>query len=157
MRACRGNQPTNHWSHSLTRSSLLAGSSDLKPENILLHSSGHIMLTDFDLSKQATVPVQAKIYMGTCAHCCATARFPFASALSLTHSPTSLAGMFDTESEAKVGIVPDLVTNSFVGTEEYIAPEVLIGYGHTSSVDWWTYGILLYEMLVRAASPPSFV
>jgi serine/threonine protein kinase len=37
---------------------------DLKPENILLHSSGHIMLTDFDLSKQATVPVQAKIYMG---------------------------------------------------------------------------------------------
>lgn len=65
--------------------------------------------------------------------------------------------MFDTESEAKVGIVPDLVTNSFVGTEEYIAPEVLIGYGHTSSVDWWTYGILLYEMLVRVDSPPSFV
>lgn len=28
---------------------------DLKPENILLHDSGHIMLTDFDLSKQAAV------------------------------------------------------------------------------------------------------
>ena len=45
------------------------------------------------------------------------------------------------------------MTNSFVGTEEYIAPEVIEGYGHTSSVDWWTFGILLYEMLVRSHSP----
>ena len=38
-------------------------------------------------------------------------------------------------------------TNSFVGTEEYIAPEVIRGKGHTSAVDWWTLGIFLYEML----------
>lgn len=38
-------------------------------------------------------------------------------------------------------------TNSFVGTEEYIAPEVIKGCGHTSAVDWWTLGILVYEML----------
>ncbi|KAJ1565555.1 serine/threonine protein kinase, AGC [Nowakowskiella sp. JEL0078] len=38
-------------------------------------------------------------------------------------------------------------TNSFVGTEEYIAPEVIKGEGHTSAVDWWTLGILLYEMM----------
>ncbi|EOO03573.1 putative serine threonine-protein kinase nrc-2 protein [Phaeoacremonium minimum UCRPA7] len=38
-------------------------------------------------------------------------------------------------------------TNSFVGTEEYIAPEVIKGSGHTSAVDWWTLGILIYEML----------
>jgi protein-serine/threonine kinase len=37
--------------------------------------------------------------------------------------------------------------NSFVGTEEYIAPEVITGVGHTSSVDWWTFGILIFEML----------
>lgn len=30
---------------------------------------------------------------------------------------------------------------------EYIAPEVIKGTGHTSSVDWWTLGILIYEML----------
>jgi serine/threonine protein kinase len=42
---------------------------------------------------------------------------------------------------------PDIITNSFVGTEEYIAPEVIEGFGHTSTVDWWTFGILLYEML----------
>ena len=34
-----------------------------------------------------------------------------------------------------------------MGTEEYIAPEVIKGNGHTSAVDWWTLGILVYEML----------
>ena len=37
-------------------------------------------------------------------------------------------------------------TNSFVGTEEYIAPEVIKGSGQSSAVDWWTFGILVYEM-----------
>lgn len=44
--------------------------------------------------------------------------------------------------------VRDLRTNSFVGTEEYIAPEVIKGTSHSSAVDWWTVGILLFEMLV---------
>ncbi len=47
--------------------------------------------------------------------------------------------------------MPDLVTNSFVGTAEYIAPEVITGFGHSSAVDWWTFGILIYEMLFGRA------
>lgn len=38
-------------------------------------------------------------------------------------------------------------TNSFVGTEEYIAPEVIKGHGHSVAVDWWTVGILSFEMI----------
>ncbi|XP_020197559.1 serine/threonine-protein kinase UCN [Aegilops tauschii subsp. strangulata] len=35
---------------------------------------------------------------------------------------------------------------SFVGTEEYVAPEVVRGDGHEFSVDWWALGVLVYEM-----------
>lgn len=89
---------------------------DLKPENILLHASGHIRLTDFDLSKQATNPMNPKVIK-------------------------SLSGSI------QMGTAQSTQFTSFVGTEEYIAPEVITGWGQTSAVDWWTFGILLFEMM----------
>lgn len=37
--------------------------------------------------------------------------------------------------------------NSFVGTEEYLAPEVIAGSGHGPPVDWWSLGVLIYELV----------
>lgn len=34
------------------------------------------------------------------------------------------------------------------GTPEYIAPEILKNEGHSFAVDWWSFGVLLYEMLL---------
>jgi serine/threonine protein kinase len=34
------------------------------------------------------------------------------------------------------------------GTPEYIAPEILKNEGHNKNIDWWSFGILLYEMYV---------
>lgn len=40
------------------------------------------------------------------------------------------------------------LTNSYCGTPEYFSPEVIIGSGHDHTVDWWTLGVLLFELLI---------
>ncbi|KAH0728748.1 hypothetical protein KY284_004613 [Solanum tuberosum] len=95
---------------------------DLKPENILLQADGHVVLTDFDLSFKTSCKPQVIKHP------------PSKRRSRSTPPPTFVAE-------------PVSQSNSFVGTEEYIAPEIITGAGHSSAIDWWALGILLYEML----------
>lgn len=45
-------------------------------------------------------------------------------------------------------------TWTLCGTPDYLAPEIVAGKGHGKGVDWWTLGILIYEML--ASYPPFY-
>uniref|UniRef100_A0A914WQZ9 Ribosomal protein S6 kinase n=1 Tax=Plectus sambesii TaxID=2011161 RepID=A0A914WQZ9_9BILA len=75
---------------------------DLKLENVMLDGEGHVVLTDFGLSKEFTDP--------------------------------------DVELHR---------ANSYCGTIEYMAPEVVqrTAEGYTEVVDWWSLGVMAFELL----------
>ncbi|MCO5579748.1 hypothetical protein L7F22_033608 [Adiantum nelumboides] len=62
------------------------------------------------------------------------------------------ASILKEDQSAKSSSSDEARSKSFVGTEEYIAPEVIEGTGHDFAVDWWGLGVLLYEM-AHACTP----
>ncbi|XWS71495.1 hypothetical protein CRYUN_Cryun03dG0142600 [Craigia yunnanensis] len=140
---------------------------DLKPENVLVRSDGHIMLTDFDLSlkcddststpkiisdQKPPVPAPQSDYP--------IDHPPFTSssciipncivpAVSCFHQKRKRKRKKKTGHRSGPEFVAepiDVRSMSFVGTHEYLAPEIVSGEGHGSPVDWWTLGIFLHEL-----------
>jgi serine/threonine protein kinase len=110
---------------------------DLKPENLLLDREGYLRWALFPLPTSHTlryIPRSPSSRLNL-------VRFGVPASLSLS---LSLSLRITDFGFAKV--VEDR-TWTLCGTPEYLSPEVILNKGHSKAVDWWSLGILLFEML----------
>lgn len=138
---------------------------DLKPENVLVRDDGHIMLSDFDLSLRCAVSPTLIKSSAFDADPSKRGAFCIEPTTDCIQPACFLPRLFSQKNKnksrkarAECGVPsskhPQLVAEptearsmSFVGTHEYLAPEIIKGEGHGSAVDWWTFGIFLHELL----------
>ncbi|MCJ1314590.1 pkb-activating kinase-like protein [Agyrium rufum] len=94
---------------------------DLKPENVLLDDQMHVKITDFGTAKILKLPTKS------------------ANGMTEPGIPTSSDSRPEDE-ESKA--------NSFVGTAEYVSPELLTEKSACKASDLWAFGCIIYQLLV---------
>ena len=114
---------------------------DLKPDNLLIGRDGHVKLSDFGLCKHVEIkPRKTEVHENI-----------RRDNLGQEGSSGLNRNLYSKRVEYKRS---RKLAYSTVGTPDYIAPEVFGQCGYNETVDWWSVGAILFEMLV--GYPPFF-
>ena len=118
---------------------------DLKPDNLLIGRDGHVKLSDFGLCKHVEIRPrnQERVHENL--------RRDNLGQVDNGNPNNMNRNLYNKRVEYKRS---RKLAYSTVGTPDYIAPEVFGQAGYTETVDWWSVGAILFEMLV--GYPPFF-